>query len=727
MNFLLYDPFQPVPTISYYGGLDNLSALTFGPVAYQNTVQGQQSFTASDNLTKVTGKHTLKAGVDFRRNNLWSASGYGYNIGFSGYDTADPVTYLGGSGLATFLLGYVGQGGPSSGVQYAPWQTNDNWGLYGQDDFRVRPNFTLSFGLRWDVMGWIRERHNALANINFGEPNPDAPSYMGRLEYMGSQLHPDRNVFPANKNSFGPRFGFSWSPGSSGKTVIRGGYGMVYSNSMSAVFGQGLGAVSTPGFSVPVSAQVTDPTYTKPSFILSQGAPTLILPDLTENQKNQAQLLGKFMFPFEKAPHDPAVQQWSLFVQRELPGNMMISGGYVGSHGTHLMGDEISNVDIVPTKTQQELRSRINNNYPGDPAIAPLYGCDVDPNTGKSMCPGYYSLERYPQYYAIAPQMRPDGINKYHSAQFRFEKRPSHGLSFLVAYTISKNIVSAGLGALVANTTGPTTISSKGVGRIAFIPGAAGGGVADGSTHTWANDPDNRRAAISLSPDDTPQVFNVAATYEFPLGKGKRFMNQGGLANALFGGWKWTQNWNAQSGVPMFFSSCCARNGLYSYRLNQIGDPSAGRSSNRIQQEQQYYNGNAFTPPYGPDQALITALSNGVYADGTPVNYDTVDSYWAIGNASIRPPGGRTPGYWNMDMALAKSFYLTESRFFTFRWDIFNAFNHMNLGVPNSSWCLPPNPDGSTDLVHQFGCQFGRITNIQTDPRGMQFSIRFQF
>jgi hypothetical protein len=297
-----------------------------------------------------------------------------------------------------------------------------------------------------------------------------------------------------------------------------------------------------------------------------------------------------------------------------------------------------------------------------------------------------------------------------------------------VSYTISKNIVSAGLGALVANSTGPTTISNKGVGRIATVPGAAGGGVADGSTHTWANDPDNRRAAISLAPDDTPQVFNIAATYEFPIGQGKRFVNRGGLANTLFGGWKWTQNWNAQSGVPMFFRNAGGRNGVYSNRLNLIGDPSAGRSDKTRQQlQEQYYNGSAFTPPYGPDPALITALSNGVYADGTPVDYDSVDGWWAFGNAPIRPTGGRTPGYWNMDMSLSKIFKLTESRYFTFRWDTYNAFNHQSLAVPDYNWCLPPNPDGSTDLVHQFGCQFGRITNVQTDPRGMQFSLKFQW
>jgi hypothetical protein len=74
---------------------------------------------------------------------------------------------------------------------------------------------------------------------------------------------------------------------------------------------------------------------------------------------------------------------------------------------------------------------------------------------------------------------------------------------------------------------------------------------------------------------------------------------------------------------------------------------------------------------------------------------------------------------------LAKDFHLTESKYFEFRWEAFNAFNHQNLGTPYTSFCLLPLPDGSTDKVHRAGCSFGRITNVQTDPRSMQFALKF--
>ena len=69
---------------------------------------------------------------------------------------------------------------------------------------------TLNIGLRYDLYGWFRERHDYLANINFSGTNPDVP-YPGRIDYFGTPQHPGSNVFPANKNSLGPRLNFAWT------------------------------------------------------------------------------------------------------------------------------------------------------------------------------------------------------------------------------------------------------------------------------------------------------------------------------------------------------------------------------------------------------------------------------------------------------------------------------------------------------------------------------------
>jgi len=169
----------------------------------------------------------------------------------------------------------------------------------------------------------------------------------------------------------------------------------------------------------------------------------------------------------------------------------------------------------------------------------------------------------------------------------------------------------------------------------------------------WSGDPDNRKLYDSLSPDDTPQVLNIAATYEQPFGKGKHFLNQGGVANAILGGWKLNQNWNLQSGVPMYFTSV-ACNYIYgahnSCLPDLVGNLAAGRGSKtRAQQENQWYNPNALAPPWGTDPTLLYEYTTGLDPSGNAVDPNTVDAFWRFGNSGLRPPSGRIPGYWDAE------------------------------------------------------------------------------
>ena len=100
---------------------------------------------------------------------LVQLASWGYGLGFGGGLTNDPVTGLGGNGLAQFLLGAVDQGS-GTGTFHDPYQTNDYWGFYVQDDWRITPNFTLNIGLRYDIFGWFRERTRYLANYRFQCP-----------------------------------------------------------------------------------------------------------------------------------------------------------------------------------------------------------------------------------------------------------------------------------------------------------------------------------------------------------------------------------------------------------------------------------------------------------------------------------------------------------------------------------------------------------------------------
>jgi carboxypeptidase family protein len=707
-NFLLFAPYQIVPDIGI-GGIGG-----FGPQQWQNAIQGVQAYTFIDNLTKIVGRHNLKAGMMWRRDNNWNIAAWGYGLGFGGGLTSDPVSGLGGSGLAQFLLGAV-DSGSGTGNYHAPWQSNDYWGTYVQDTWRVNNSLSLTYGVRWDFFGWFYERYNDVANFDFSIPNPDLPSARGGIVYFGTPSHPGRTVFPSHKDSLGPRLSFAWQPFNSKKTVIRGGMGLIYSNAISVAMGTQVNSVSAPGFAQYVGYQDTvDFSGQHPAFNLTDGAPVSYLqnfPSPTTAKQKNLQFLGNGAGGgFLNGSRDPYVVQYSFNIQRELPGNFALTVGYVGTHGLHLYGDGYRNYDNVPTAIRLKLRNHINDKVPTDPAIGALYGCGTS-------CPGYLVLTPYPQYTGVPINTNPDGFSRYNSLQVKAEKRYSHGLDLLVAYTFQKSIDSENTGSLLGNTATPTTLG-RNVGRISFVPGASSGATPDRGG-AGAEDPDARIKYRALAPDDIPHVLNVAASYELPFGKSKPFLSGGGLADKILGGWKLTQNWNAQSGVPMLISA--PGNGV-SGRPDLIGDPSKGRSQKSRQQlENQWFDPSAFQAPFGSDPAVIAAISSGT------ADFNTLDAWWHFGTIGSRSPLTRMPGFWNVDTSLAKEIHFTESRRLQFRWDMFNALNHQNLGVPNTGWCLPPNPDGSTDVIHIFGCQFGKITNVQTDPRSMQFALKFYF
>ena len=694
LNFVLNE-FGPVPTISV-GGLPG-----FGPQQWQNGIQGVDAFTVLDNVSKIIGKHTVKTGLMWRRDRNWNHAGWGYNLNFGAPLSSDPVSGQGGNGLAQFLLGAVDPGS-GNGTYHAPYQSNDYWGLYVQDDYRISSNFTLNFGLRYDIFGWFRERSDALANFDFSQINPIVP-YKGRYVYFGTPAHPDRNVFPAHKNSFGPRLSFAWTPFDDKKTVIRGGYGLIYSNGISVAFGTQNASISAPAFANFFGYHDPDFFDVFPAFQFSKGAPDLGIPPVDQVKKDDNQFLGLGTGGgFLNGSKDPYVQQWSLYVQRELPGDMVLSVGYVGTHGLHLYGDEFRNHNYVPTRTRQTLRNNINQVVPTPEGLVPVYGAEM---------PLERLLRPYPHYGNVGINTNPDGFNRYHSLQSRFEKRFSHGLSFATAYTFQKNIGTPNTGSLIGNTATPTTLGRT-VGRSAFVAGAISGGSGNGpSGGASAQDPDNRTLDVALTADDIPHVFNFAAFYELPFGQNKPFLANSRFANIVLGGWKLTQNWNVQTGVPLTINAPCNE---LSCRPNLIGDPRFNGDRSRQEEQNQWFNPAAFEAPFGSNPEILNAADPSIY-----------DEWWRFGNMGLRHPTVRSPGFWNLDVSLSKDFHFGDNRYFSFRWEIYNVLNHQNLGIPNTNWCLPPLPDGSTDLVHQFGCQFGKITNVQTDPRAMQFGLKF--
>lgn len=512
------DPkFSPAPLIS--GGSDLGS---FGPQAWQNGLAGAQALAALDSVTKVLGKHTLKMGFMYRTESSWYIDQCPVGLNFYGGLTNDPISSQGGSSLAEFLLGAVNQGSYGC-LGHNPWLTSHTYSMYGQDDFRVTSKLTLSFGLHYDILGWPKERYNDGTLFNFSATNPQAP-FRGRLDYLASSQHPSGNIFPSKKDDLAPRFSFAWSP--IHKTVIRGSYGIIYSNAFGTLIAPQDTIGSGTGFGIGYSYN-GDFTGQRPAFELSQGAPPprTNTPPANMQRQQDYQFLGQSISAFFQGSKDPYVQQWSFSIQRELPDNMMLNVGYVGTHGTHLIGDSFRNVNFVPTSIRRSQRSNLNLPIPTDASLGPLYGCPADPNLpGKVDCPASLVLRPYPEYQAITEEISPDGFNRYHSLQTKFEKRYSNGLNIIAAYTFQKNITSVNLGSLAAGNLSPTTFGNRSLGRSSFVRGAYNG--------SGVEEPDNRHRYTAIAPDDIPQILNIAAIYELPFGRGKPLLKQNGI---LFG------------------------------------------------------------------------------------------------------------------------------------------------------------------------------------------------
>jgi hypothetical protein len=298
----------------------------------------------------------------------------------------------------------------------------------------------------------------------------------------------------------------------------------------------------------------------------------------------------------------------------------------------------------------------------------------------------------------------------------KVEKRYSHGLDFIAAYTVSKQMDNWSVGGAGVQVVDPIHFV-----RTGLIGGRGGRLVSTFGGPETFQDPDNRNADRAIAVDDIPQEFNFGATYDLPIGTGKALLNYTGLVDKIFGGWKLSGNFNAQSGLPLPIScpgsllqqTVFPNAGVVSEqtggRCNLIGDPHFPGHRSKSQQIADWINPAAFEPAFGLSGAL-----------------DPSDPQsWTFGDMKPRTDAIRGPGFWNLDSSLMKDFHLAESRYFEFRWEVFNTLNHQNLALPNTTFCLPPNPDGSVDLVHQSGCSFGRITGVQTDPRNMTFALKF--
>ncbi len=262
------------------------------------------------------------------------------------------------------------------------------FGVYVQDDWRFRPNLTLNLGLRWEMATAINDYRGGMVNlINMTDTMPECGTFITGCQ-AGGPLFGNSTL-----HNFEPRAGFAWDPFHTGKTAVRGSFGVfdilplayqyIASATKQAPF-VSAGSVKKPG-------QGT--FYT--------GAAPLLTPKTAGSSH------------VEQYPHRSYVMQWNLNVQRELIGNLTVMAGYVGSRGVH----EPFRVDDANIQL---------------PTMTPA-GRWLFPNPVQSGAP------LNPNFGSIA-QLQYEGNSYFHALEVAVQKAMSHGVQFQTSYTWGKSM-----------------------------------------------------------------------------------------------------------------------------------------------------------------------------------------------------------------------------------------------------------------------------------------------
>jgi hypothetical protein len=454
--------------------------------------EASRNFSVS--VDKFMGRHSIKAGFDYRRL-ATSGSGITCTTGCYTFKTTlnDAKNGPGGnsntgSDLADLLLGlpYERSADTSSTLtDYIHY-----YGGFVQDNFRLNSKITLNLGLRMEHESGIQEANNGLiVNFNQSATNvlaAQVPSLnlKGAAQYAGVG-GAATSVGNYQGIKWGPRGGIAWQLNS--KTVVRGGYGIFWAPQVALG-----GPLGTLGY-----ANNTDFTGKSMTNVLTNPFPSGLLAPLGNSQAAAAGIGTNFSLvdPNTKAP---MIQQYSVDVQREVGGGIALEVAYVGSHSTHLtLGNPSININALNPSNLSLGAAAL------DASVAnPFNGVITSGTLSGSTISRFRTLLPFPAYTGINYIYGDQNHASYNSMVIKAQKRFSHGLTFLSTMTWSKNMDE----------------SSGGVGS-SLNSGAQGA----------PQNPYNTAAEYSLSNVDTPFRLASAITYELPVGKGKMLRStQGG-------------------------------------------------------------------------------------------------------------------------------------------------------------------------------------------------------
>lgn len=621
-----------------------IASPTFPNISFQNFYGGDNmgtnnnflitpySKTFSVALSKFIGKHSFKFGSDTRRisvsgiDNGDSAGNFSFDTQFTrkNYATGDSTS---GSDIASLLMG-----NPASASGFLSTKLTQYLQYYSgfaQDEFRMNPKLTLTYGLRWERETGLKEVNNNLItgfdpnalnsiSVASGVPTRGAVMFAGQPGGKNATGSPDAN-------KLAPRVGVAYiiNP----KTTIRGGYGIYYGPQIAQggpYLPEGFTATTSPSTSL--DGGKTPNPGTALSSVFSSG-----LDKPVGNTLGDRTGIGKNLTIFDPNAHSPRIQQFSIDIQRELPFNIAAAIAYVGSRSAHLT-QTAGGINI-----NQVLPSYFSLGVAGLSASVPnpYFGKGGGNQIGNATITQARLLRPFPEFGNINYAFSDYNHAKYDSMVLKAQKRMSHGLTFLVSWTWSKNFDETFGGA---------------------------GNNLNGGTQGAQNVYDLGRE-YGLSYLDATHRISQAWTYELPFGTGKPFMGSANkITNSIIGGWSVNAVNVINSGFPLQITQNNNNSLIFASGQRPYSTGINPYLSGPLSQYTDAAAGSAY-------------LSKAAFFDAPALSF---------GNVS-RTINVRTIGQNNWDMSIFKTFSVTERIKVTFRAEALNAMNHPYFRNPGTN------------------------------------------
>ena len=655
------------PEIDMTGG----DRVNFTMLGYQaNDVLAGNAYELMDTFSWMHGRHSLKFGFDYRFNGLNARNNAGPGRFNFGADVSGlPDFNQTGHPFASMLLGLVNSASVNIDTPVGSQFHMYSW--FVQDDWKVNNRLTLNLGIRWDYQPQGTEKYDRLHNFNPGitDPTWNVP---GAVEFAGTGTGRNgRRMFYSNqRNDFSPRVGLAYQATS--KMAIRAGYGIFYNaripNGWSGVpWGNKAGFTAT--------NVVNQPGRGVPSFNWDAGYSGVV-----QQAKLDPSLATTLWGPVGWDPDGGRVgytQQWNVNIQHELPGQLVVDLGYVGTKSTGILANELRQLNQIHPRVLSlgDTLGRWVGSQAEIPPEAVALGARYPFGNSGQYIPVQQALQPFPQvpyWSAIYSWNSPLGFSNYNALQFQVNKRYSQGLQFLANYTFSKTIDN------MNSAFGDTW----------------------GMNYGRPLDYYNLGNEKSISEFDRTHFVKIGASYDLPFGKGRSYASDMPKALEFFaGGWTLQYIGNYSSGQPMGFGATGTPNANFATNRALILNPSGQSMKNAAFDQSRFDMSQVSTANYAAHRYVETSLVK------DPPRY-------VRGDASRMLSQLRGFAFYSDDISLQKNFRITERARVQFRAEFLNMFNRHRFSAIITT---PASP------------LFGQITGVSDDRRQIQFGLRADF